>query len=128
MICIGVLFRILPDANPLATAGLVIITSIAAADLLNGSWRLRQTAWAQDRRPWAWNRRESRNGSFGSEVERYCQKHRWRATLFQRRQLPDFGSLLRLRVTAAGELGMVRIAQGFSATNPLIHSPSGPNV
>jgi hypothetical protein len=35
VICIGVLFRILPDANPLATTGLVIITSVAAADLLN---------------------------------------------------------------------------------------------
>jgi peptidoglycan/LPS O-acetylase OafA/YrhL len=35
MICILVLFCIIPDANPLATAGLVIITSIAAADLLN---------------------------------------------------------------------------------------------
>jgi hypothetical protein len=34
----------------------------------------------------------------------------WRATLFQRRQLPDFGSLPRLGVKAADELGMVRIA------------------
>ena len=35
MVCIGILFRVLPGANPLATAGLVIIVSIVAADLLN---------------------------------------------------------------------------------------------